>query len=281
MRLGGPGVLELVDHASVTEARIYECVSSRSPRRWTQTATALVTRHELNTLPFANPLNAAETVSSTDGAIYVPDEAAFEAISHHDNFPGAPNVQEVKFLIMNVDGPKPELYFLNANQHVYHYYFAIFVLGYPFSLSTFNSQTYFTNTTRRNLAGSLIVHENYTPPGGGPPGIITMEFLAVRPCGISLCSTGVRYDHARHAVGANAHRISRCEPDPAHPLSIRNRALQRGASVPAARHYDGRVVRAGELFAVKSGSRVWSTGSRRCIDDADGARHSHIPGSAQ
>jgi hypothetical protein len=123
-----------------------------------------------------NPLNPARLVAAEDGAIIALSREAFDALSHRDNFPGAANVREVKFLIMRAGTPDPELYLLNANRHVYHYYFARDVLGYPYSLGVFNNETYFTNTDRRQIAGSLIVHESWQPPGGGRPGIVTMEF---------------------------------------------------------------------------------------------------------
>jgi pyruvate,water dikinase len=131
--------------------------------------------------PRANPLNPARSIAPEDGAILLPGREAFDAVSHRDNFPGAPDVREVKFLIMGADTAKPALYFLNASRHQYHYYFAQEVLGYPGSLNTFNNETYFTNTTRKQIAGSLVVHESWQPPGGGPPGVVTMEFWPSDP----------------------------------------------------------------------------------------------------
>ena len=128
-----------------------------------------------------NPLNPALLVAAADGAIILPSRALFDSVSHRDNFPGAPDVREVKFLIMGADTAKPALYFLNANKHVYHYYFARDVLAYPRSLSAFNTETYFSNTARKQMAGSLVVHESWQPPGGGPSGVVTMEFWPSDP----------------------------------------------------------------------------------------------------
>ena len=50
--------------------------------------------------PRANALNPARIVAADNGAIIAPTRALFDSISHRDNFPGAPDVREVKFLIM-------------------------------------------------------------------------------------------------------------------------------------------------------------------------------------
>jgi len=131
--------------------------------------------------PRGNPLNPARSVAPEDGAIIVPTRALFDSISHRDNFPGAPDVREVKFLIMGANTAQPALYFLNASRHQYHYYFAQGVLGYTGSLNTFNNETYFNNVTRKQIAGSLVVHESWQPPGGGPRGVVTMEFWPSDP----------------------------------------------------------------------------------------------------
>ncbi len=131
--------------------------------------------------PGANPLNPARSIAPDDGAIMLRTRQEFDAVSHRDNFPGAPDVREVKFLIMGATTGNPALYFLNASRHQYHYYFAQGVLGYPNSLSVFNNETYFNNTTRKQIAGSLVVHESWRPPGGGPAGVVTMEFWPSDP----------------------------------------------------------------------------------------------------
>jgi pyruvate, water dikinase len=135
-----------------------------------------------------NPFNPARRVPYTEGAVRLPTATDFDGVSHRDNFPGAPNVQEVKFLIYGVDTTKPELYFLNYNKHPYHYYFARYVLNYRPDLSfnagltQFNGETYWSGTaTRKNLAGSLVVHENWQPSSGGAPGVVTMEFWPSDP----------------------------------------------------------------------------------------------------
>jgi pyruvate, water dikinase len=131
--------------------------------------------------PRQNALNPATLVGALDGAILVPTRALFDSISHRDNFPGAPDVREVKFLIMGANTTRPALYFLNANRHQFHFYFARDVLGYSSGGSVFNNETYFNNATRKQIAGSLVVHESWAPPAGGPPGVVTMEFWPSDP----------------------------------------------------------------------------------------------------
>ena len=121
-----------------------------------------------------NAFNPALPPPSTDAAIILPDPITYEKLAHRDNFPGAPSVREVKFLITGADTPAPALYFLNTNQHPYHYYFARDVLGYTDDLTTFNNQTYFTDA-RKHMAGSLIFYPHFTN-SSGPPGLYAMEF---------------------------------------------------------------------------------------------------------
>jgi hypothetical protein len=122
-----------------------------------------------------NPFNPAPAPSPDDAAILLQNPAGYETLAHRDNFPGASDVREVKFLIMGTDTRRPRLYFLNTNVHQYHYYFATGVLGYTSDLTTFNDETYFTDG-RKQLAGSLIYYPHYTRPGGGAEGLYAMEF---------------------------------------------------------------------------------------------------------
>lgn len=181
MRLGVDGPVILQDCQRVARRAFFkvEAIPISSPRDTDGDGIDDVT--ELRNLPEMNPLNPARSIPPEDGMIYLPDRAAFDAISHRDNFPGAQKVREVKFLITNVDTDRPELYFLNLNKHLYHYYFAQAALGYPKSLSEFNGETYFTNLNRKQIAGSLVVHEAWRPPGNEEAGIIVMEFWPSDP----------------------------------------------------------------------------------------------------
>ncbi len=126
-----------------------------------------------------NPLNPAPPIAPEDGAALVADRTAFEGLSHRDNFPGALDVREVKFVIFGVDTDSPELYFVDSQTHAYHSAFAIGIGRYP-SNSAFTRDTYFTNSGRKNLAGSIVAHDNYIDPAGRQ-GIYTLEFWPTDP----------------------------------------------------------------------------------------------------
>ncbi|MEN8736525.1 MAG: PEP/pyruvate-binding domain-containing protein [Akkermansiaceae bacterium] len=151
-------------------------------------------------------LNPARPYPFTSGSPLLPDLATYDRLSKRDNFPGANNVKEVKFLITDVQ-TQPKLHFMNVNHHQFHYDFSRNVLGkhieksYWSGLRDFNNETYFTND-RNNMAGSLVSHDNYIGPNG-EEGIFTMEFWPTDP---------VSFEHIQIAyemVAANAPFIDR------------------------------------------------------------------------
>ena len=151
-------------------------------------------------------LNPARPYPFISGAPLLPDLATYDRLAKRDNFPGATNVKEVKFLITDV-WTQPKLHFMNVNNHQFHYDFARNVLDmhtgktYWNGLRDFNNETYFTNA-RLNLAGSLVSHENYLGPDG-ERGLYTMEFWPTDP---------VSFEHIQTAyelVAANAPFIDR------------------------------------------------------------------------
>jgi hypothetical protein len=134
---------------------------------------------ELASPGIRNPLNPAPVITMRNGATQLPDRASYEELSHRDNFPGAQNIREVKFVIFGVHTDSPELYFVNSKTHTYHSSFAIGVGRYN-NNSSFSGDTYFTNTNRKNLAGSIVAHDNYLDPKGRQ-GIYTFEFWPTDP----------------------------------------------------------------------------------------------------
>lgn len=124
-------------------------------------------------------LNAAEPFPERDGDLFLDSRERYEELSKRDNFPGAANVREVKILITDIR-TNPKLHFMNVNRHQYHHSFARDVLGFSSGLGSFNAQTYFSDGNRRNLAGSLVFHENYRAPDGSR-GIYTLEFWPTDP----------------------------------------------------------------------------------------------------
>jgi|GEM_PF-200271 len=115
-----------------------------------------------------------------DGTSTLVDRSDFDILSHRDNFPGALNVQEVKILITDVDTDSANLYFMNTNNHLFHYSFWKNVLGNTAGNGQFNAETYFTNSGRVNIAGSLVAHDSYVD-GQGQRGTYTLEFWPTDP----------------------------------------------------------------------------------------------------
>lgn len=136
-------------------------------------------RSDLEELPAHHALNAANPLGVNDGDIHLVDQARYDQLARRDNFPGAQNVKEVKFLISDIR-TKPRLHFINVNRHEYHYDFAYDVLRIGISNYSFTQQTYFSNSSRNFLAGSLVQHENYIAADGSK-GIFTVEFWPTDP----------------------------------------------------------------------------------------------------
>ena len=65
---------------------------------------------ELDDFGTRNPVNAASTVDFTDGAVGIPDRAAFEALSR----------RHMKFTMFGLDTESPRVYFMNFNTHKSH-----------------------------------------------------------------------------------------------------------------------------------------------------------------
>lgn len=123
-------------------------------------------------------LNPAEPYSELYGDTFLASRERYDQFSNRQNLPGAPNVQEVKFLITEIRS-NPKLHFINVNRLPFHRIFAETVLG--LSYSQFNSQTYyFSPGNRQNIAGSLLFHENYVAPDG-TQGLFTVEFWPTDP----------------------------------------------------------------------------------------------------
>ena len=66
---------------------------------------------ELNDLGTMNPVNSARTIETTDGAVAIPDHAAFETMSYWDG-PGRPMYMD--FVIFHIDTDRPQVYFINS-----------------------------------------------------------------------------------------------------------------------------------------------------------------------
>ncbi len=138
---------------------------------------------------YYNPLNPAPPVERAHGAVMVVNRTHFEQLSARDDRPGAQSVREIKFLVYDVHTPTPVLYFANSNRYQYHFDFTSQVVNRYNDLGLFNNETYFDNTRRKNLAGSLIAHDNYVDEKGRQ-GIYTVEFWPTDPVAFRFVEKG-------------------------------------------------------------------------------------------
>src|SRR5919112_5921684 len=115
----------------------------------------------------------------SQGARLVADRATFETLARSDDVPGQLGAEEMKILIIGVDTPAPELYFLNTKAFQYHYDFASEALEIEQSLGEFNARTYFRDD-RSNLAGTVIANDRFEP-AAGESGLYALEFWPTDP----------------------------------------------------------------------------------------------------
>ncbi|MES2708395.1 MAG: PEP/pyruvate-binding domain-containing protein [Verrucomicrobiota bacterium] len=186
-----------------------------------------------------NPFNPASPPAPEDAAVILRSRAMYEQYAHRDNFPGAADVREVKFLITGADTAAPRLYFLNTNKHQFHYYFAQEVLGYEKDLGTFNNETYFSDS-RKFMAGSLVAYDHYGPPGQPATGLYGMEFWPSD--GVKIAHVTKAYDLVSRALPWMTARFAY------HPAgTTQEQLLKAEAAAWAVAPVD--VITSGELFA--------------------------------
>ncbi|MFL2482736.1 MAG: PEP/pyruvate-binding domain-containing protein [Verrucomicrobiales bacterium] len=135
---------------------------------------------EMNSLGLMNPINPAPSINSSYGKLYILNKETFEVLSHRDNFPGSKDILEVKFVIYDIHTNSPKLYFINSKRFEYHFTFSRDAVGRYSENSDFNNHTYFTNSRRKNVAGSIVYHPNYVSDNG-EQGIYTIEFWPSDP----------------------------------------------------------------------------------------------------
>ena len=101
---------------------------------------------ELDNLGSMNPVNPAAAINLTDGAVAVPDEAAFEAIS---------SSLHLKFVMLNVDTDRPTVYFMNSKTHRLHTEFL-------------NAIGIERDQDMGVIAGSIVYDQELIAPDGSP-----------------------------------------------------------------------------------------------------------------
>jgi pyruvate,water dikinase len=139
------------------------------------------------------------------GATHIPDRATFEILAHRDDVPGQLGAEECKLLILGVDTPTPQLYFLNTNAFSYHYDFATQALGVRMTLGRFNAITYFRDD-RSNIAGTVIANDRFTPAGGGEEGLYALEFWPTDP--VRAHHVALAFDLVRAAMPFAAAKLA-------------------------------------------------------------------------
>ena len=115
---------------------------------------------ELADLGTKNPLNPADSVDISNGAVAIPDHAAFRNLSYQGRDVAQidshlRDLEYVKFIIMNPGSDRPTVYFMNTVAHRVHYEFAE-DLGFDTSVDPW----------RNGMAGELIYHPNVVAPDG-------------------------------------------------------------------------------------------------------------------
>lgn len=181
MALGGSGPTGVMtDSVPMKNDAFYRVLTLPLSETQDTDGDGLTDVEELRLPDTQNPLNPA-IVAPQHGSPIIRTRAQFEAMARRDNVPGAAGIREVKFLMTDVDTERPKLFFIDTQRHIYHYYFAYFGLDWRnVTLTKFNSETYFTESNRKNLAGSLLAHDSYVSPNG-QASLYTLEFWPTDP----------------------------------------------------------------------------------------------------
>ena len=145
---------------------------------WDQDGDSVDDWYELKHSSVFDAMDPDDVLSPSHGRVLLKSREEFEALARRDNVPGALGIQETKFLVADVESKDPILYFLNTKNHPYH---SCFVQdGLRRSTAGFNSITYFRETGRTFIAGSMLAHDAVVRDDGGQ-GVYTMEFWPTDP----------------------------------------------------------------------------------------------------
>ena len=63
-----------------------------------------------------NPVNPAESIDLSDGAVAIPDRTTFETLSYQHAYADT----YVKFILLGMDTERPSVYFINVKTHETH-----------------------------------------------------------------------------------------------------------------------------------------------------------------
>jgi len=127
-----------------------------------------------NRLSQSLQLNENESSEAVGSLI---DREQFENYSHRNTIPGMTDIIQCKFIITHINSANPMFYFCNTREHKNHYLFYKNILGYPISSKQFDYISYSKNSTRENLCGFIVAHDNVTDKMGNK-GLFSLGYWA-------------------------------------------------------------------------------------------------------
>ena len=105
----------------------------------------------------------------------IKDRLQFEKLSRRNDVPGLKDIWVCKFLITDIQTPAPKLFFMNTKKYEHHYFYYKMVSGHEITQPEFDTISYYSNTDRKNLAGSIVAHDNYCDKDN-KQGIYSIEY---------------------------------------------------------------------------------------------------------
>ncbi len=168
MALGVDGELTLTDNLEALDKESYIVEKYQVDNPGDVDGDGVDDITEFNALGSKDPLNDAHSISSTDGAIAIPDRAAFEYLSYQGKDVAVEihlvDLEYVKFYLVDMDTDNPSVYFMNTNIHWSHGLFA----------KTVGLHDNHPNLSEMML-GLLVYHPNVVAPDGSL-GVYRYEF---------------------------------------------------------------------------------------------------------
>ena len=173
----------------------------------------LITQIEMQAIPNSEPMQlllrtASDStgnsifnwaIAASKGAIFLKDSQAFNTLAVNASASGVSNVDELKFVIVDLDTEHPMLFFMDSNATPLHYDFLRNVLqryqhlSYTQGAAQFSAESYFKDD-RRHLAGSILAYQHFQDDKGA--GLYAVEFWPTDPVSARLIT------HAYHTISA-------------------------------------------------------------------------------
>jgi len=128
----------------------------------------------------------------------------FEKLARRNDIPGMKDIWVCKFLVVDIDGPSPMLFFMNTRMYEHHFLYYRRVTGRAISEPDFDAISYYSNAGRKNLAGSLVAHDNYCDDKH-PHGIYSIDYWPTDP--VSFTYVALTWDLITEAMPFARERI--------------------------------------------------------------------------